>query len=101
MCFRSKTYFLLDLILMVTFLIKCSNPLKVSLNLKSVSFFQREAVCSRRVAIPFLPHDAASVQMPDTFKVDLAPVLLFYPETALRHNGATVLKNPDGSFSPK
>lgn len=47
--------FLLDIILMVTFLIKCSNPLKVSLNLKSVSFFQRKAVCSRSARFLFSP----------------------------------------------
>lgn len=85
---------------MVTFLIKCSNPLKASLNLKSVSFFQRKAVCSRRARFLFSPPDAGSVQMPDTFKVDLAPVPLRYPEPALCHE-ATVFKNPDGSVSPK
>lgn len=90
---------------MVIFLIKCSNPVKVSLNLKSVSF----SVCSHRLDFfPLRSPDAGPVQMPDDFKVDLAPALLYspfaecYPEPALHHNWATtVFKNPDGSVSPK
>lgn len=54
LCASGVKHFFLD-ILMVTFLIKCSNPLKVSLNLKSVSFFQRKAVCSRRARFLFSP----------------------------------------------
>lgn len=48
LCASGVKHIFLDIILMVTFLIKCSNPLKVSLKLKSLSFFQRKAVCSRR-----------------------------------------------------
>lgn len=43
--FSGVTFFPLGIILMVIFLIKCSNPVKLSLNLKSVSF----NVCSHRL----------------------------------------------------
>lgn len=72
-----------------------------------VSFSERVFVVTGSEFFSTVP-DAGSVQMPDNFKVDLAPALLCsafaerYPEQpALHHNWATDCKNPDGSVSPK
>lgn len=82
--------------------------MEVSLNLKPVSFFQWEGVCSHRARFFSTLPDAGSVQMPNNPKVDLAPALLcsafaeHYPEQpALHHSGATDSKTPDSSVSPK